>query len=672
MLFYEAKAEFKNGEWLEHNYELKDMRQSRTNAEKLGFSFEKYNEKVKNALYIFIADIDEKNIDFGICVNSKEDIKEIANSAIEFLGIESDEVSVEEITFSRFSTMLKHADRENFVNDDDEILKKLDLSKMDRYSNYMFGERLVENRSRKELEKVAEKYLMKNDIFAEMERIYLSKKDKFYGHPVHYIVQTDDHDTRLDIYKLLIETLANNNRIYSRRYCFIDVSPDDNFNEENIEAVYKSSKHGTVVVRFINDEAPEVGEATYDVGFVVRTCEIMKRYKNEVLTIFCLPRECTNIKNDIYKEIGYTSLVEIKEDYVYDDAAKDALKSLAKEYGVRCNKDLIGKIQEGHGYLMNDLRDIFDEWYDIKLKKDVFSEYKEFENAKKKILESEPKGSAYDRLQKMVGLKSVKEIIEKALNYYKAQKLFKDKGMTSDQPAMHMIFTGNPGSAKTTVARLFAEIMRDNNVLSKGHLVEVGRADLVGKYVGWTAKQVKAAFRKAEGGVLFIDEAYSLVDDRNGSFGDEAINTIVQEMENHREDMVVIFAGYPDKMDGFIKKNPGLNSRIAFHVPFADYNAEELCDIADLIAKDKGVEVTKEAREKLLEIFQNATCKNDFGNGRFVRNVIENSKMNLAQRLVSMNFDDVTVDDIKKLRPEDISSPDLTQISVKKSIGFCA
>ena len=119
---------------------------------------------------------------------------------------------------------------------------------------------------------------------------------------------------------------------------------------------------------------------------------------------------------------------------------------------------------------------------------------------------------------------------------------------------MHMVFTGNPGTAKTTVARLLAQIMQDNGLLSRGHLVEVGRSDLVGKYVGWTAKCVKEKFKEAKGGVLFIDEAYSLLDNRAGSYGDEAINTIVQEMENHREELVVIFAGYPEKWKNLFRK----------------------------------------------------------------------------------------------------------------------
>ena len=163
--------------------------------------------------------------------------------------------------------------------------------------------------------------------------------------------------------------------------------------------------------------------------------------------------------------------------------------------------------------------------------------------------------------------------------------MFADKNIGKQHFTRHMVFTGNPGTAKTTVARLFARIMKENNLLETGEFIEVGRADLVGKFVGWTASLIKKRFSEAKGGVLFIDEAYSLVDDRSGSFGDEAINTIVQEMENNRENVIVIFAGYPDRMKEFIDRNPGLSSRIAFHVSFPDYSTPELCDIANLAAK---------------------------------------------------------------------------------------
>ena len=234
----------------------------------------------------------------------------------------------------------------------------------------------------------------------------------------------------------------------------------------------------------------------------------------------------------------------------------------------------------------------------------------------------------------MIGLTEIKGIVDQIINANKVQKVRSLMGLDSYGASRHMIFTGNPGSAKTTVARLLAQILKKEEILESGNLVECGRADLIAKYVGWTAKTVRKKFREAQGGILFIDEAYSLVDDSN-SFGDEAINTIVQEMENHREDVIVIFAGYPEKMESFLQKNEGLRSRIAFHLNFPDYTENELLEILVLMAKEKGYSSLDDAtKEKCLDIFSSA-CKNEeFGNGRFARNLLEQAMLRQSDRII--------------------------------------
>ena len=281
-----------------------------------------------------------------------------------------------------------------------------------------------------------------------------------------------------------------------------------------------------------------------------------------------------------------------------------------------------------------------------------------------------PKGSGYDELMEMTGIDEAKQVIKMALDYHKAIRMFADKNISSQRFTKHMVFTGNPGTAKTTVARLFARIMKENNLLETGEFVEVGRADLVGKFVGWTARLIKKKFSEAKGGVLFIDEAYSLVDEHNGSFGDEAINTIVQEMENNRDNVIVIFAGYPDKMKEFIDRNPGLSSRIAFHVSFPDYSTPELCEIASLTAGKMDLTLSCDAKEKLEGIFDAARLTDNYGNGRYVRNIIEKARMKQMSRLVEIGYEAATQYDLTTISADDIDIPTMEK-TTSVSLGFC-
>ena len=278
-------------------------------------------------------------------------------------------------------------------------------------------------------------------------------------------------------------------------------------------------------------------------------------------------------------------------------------------------------------------------------------------------------GTAKKELDNMIGLASVKKIIHKAVAHYKLNKLCIDKGIAREKASLHMVFTGNPGTAKTTVARLFAEIMKDEEVLSTGTFVEVGRADLVGDHVGSTAPLVKKKFKEAQGGVLFIDEAYALCDCYENGYGDEAINTLVQEMENHRDDVIVIFAGYTEPMHQFLDRNPGMLSRIAFQVEFEDYTTDELCDITKLMVSEKQMTITDTAIDKLRKNFDIAREESDYGNGRFVRKTLEEAEMNLAERILQFKESEITTELITTIEECDI--PDLnTRNKITRQIGF--
>ena len=238
-----------------------------------------------------------------------------------------------------------------------------------------------------------------------------------------------------------------------------------------------------------------------------------------------------------------------------------------------------------------------------------------------------------------------------------------------------MLFTGNPGSAKTTCARLLARILKERDLLQTGEFVECGRSDLVGQYVGWTAKIVKDKFRKARGGVLFIDEAYALNSDDH--FGPEAINTIVQEMENHRDDVIVIFAGYPEPMEDFLKANEGLRSRIAFHLNFPDYNAEEMTDIFSIMLKEQGYTCSTDFLDKARNLFSEAVKHTEFGNGRFARNLLEQTIMKQSARLIHLSEGTDTPaqplhrKDLITLEADDLAVENVMNYRVEKpSIGF--
>ena len=272
-----------------------------------------------------------------------------------------------------------------------------------------------------------------------------------------------------------------------------------------------------------------------------------------------------------------------------------------------------------------------------------------------------------DELQALVGIKSAKDQVKKILAFAKMRKAMEEKGEQLEPITLNMEFVGNPGTAKTTVARIVAGVLKEIGIITSGEFIEVGRADLVAQYVGQTAPMVKSVFQRAKGGVLFIDEAYSLLDKGNGRFGDEALNMIVQEMENNRKDTIVIFAGYPDEMDEFFLRNPGLRSRVPFRVRFDDYTTDELSDICELEAGKRGFLIDVKAKEIIKEICESSTGNIENGNGRFCRNLVEKAVLNFALR--NYGGDEAAENIEYILKKEDFN--DITVFNRKKTaIGF--
>ena len=239
-------------------------------------------------------------------------------------------------------------------------------------------------------------------------------------------------------------------------------------------------------------------------------------------------------------------------------------------------------------------------------------------------------------LDEIVGLDDVKNYLLSLENLLKINQIRKQKGLKTNEISKHMIFTGNPGTGKTTIARLVSRMMKACGILKQGQLVEVTRADLVGKYVGHTAPLTMSVIQSALGGVLFIDEAYSLYRGKDDSFGLEAIDTLVKAMEDHRDDLIVILAGYTKEMKEFLEANSGLKSRFANIIEFSDYTGEELMLIAKSIAKGKDYVIAEDALRPLQDYFTLVQNKNDpnSGNGRLARNLVEDAILNQSKRLL--------------------------------------
>ena len=264
--------------------------------------------------------------------------------------------------------------------------------------------------------------------------------------------------------------------------------------------------------------------------------------------------------------------------------------------------------------------------------------------------------SVLTELNGLVGLDKVKEDINSLMNFIKISKLREKRGMKSPTISYHLVFTGNPGTGKTTVARMVAKLYYLMGILPEGQLVETDRSGLVAGYLGQTAIKTQKVIQEALGGVLFIDEAYALANDKEDSYGKEAIETILKAMEDHRDELVVIVAGYDDLMHKFIDSNPGLRSRFNKYFKFPDYNGEELLKILKRFCDSNGYRLSESAipvlTEKLNEMFE--TREEHFGNARTIRNLFEHAINNQANRLVL--DDNITDDELMELSPEDIQT----------------
>ena len=243
-------------------------------------------------------------------------------------------------------------------------------------------------------------------------------------------------------------------------------------------------------------------------------------------------------------------------------------------------------------------------------------------------------------LNQLIGLKSVKEKVQDLLAYQKVQKMRMNNNLYSQKNTLHLAFTGNPGTGKTTVARIVGRIYKKLGLLSQGHFIEVSRTDLIAGYQGQTALKVKSVIERAKGGVLFIDEAYSITEnEQSDSYGKECLTELTKALEDYREDLVVIVAGYTKPMYQFFESNPGLKSRFNTFIEFDDYDADELLEILLSICLSNDYILTEDLKKKVYFYFVEQLDKkaDDFANGRFVRNIYDDLVMNHARRTAKLN-----------------------------------
>lgn len=615
--------------------------------------------------------LNNKPIEYNVVLKNNDwSISEFASCIYEKLEGQLNVFSFKEITSSDYSEGIYKAEKKEFVYDYHTFIEsnKLGflLSRTARRGNYDEVVVDVEENDEKIISSAKDKIVSK-DFNEELVRISKSKVlKKQLPHPVQYVFEYNNSELANNASEDLIKILYNKNRLISTRYCKINPEVCVGSKKE-LEDIYIMNDGGCIVMNLgSRDEAPLfrlAGNINLE-----EVCEVVKKYNSKVLTIFVLDDVNSEYKRRFRELLENVGLVFFKDDTYFKDSALEIFKMLADKDKIELTKKIKNRLLNSEAiYTYDEVLDLYNMYKKEMISLKYFPEYIPFVQTKN-VQNEEEEIDSIKELDEMVGLVKAKSVIKNAINFFTLRKEYENRGIDLERPSMHMVFTGNPGTAKTTVARLLARILNEKEILSEGKLVELGRADLVGKYVGHTAPNVVNAFNRAEGSVLFIDEAYSLCDGDKNLFGAEAINTIVQEMENRRKDMLVVFAGYKKEMNMFLKSNPGLNSRIAFHVDFDDYNEQELYEIVKLFAKKKKVQLADGVEEKVVAIFKNAVKHKDFGNGRYARNLFENAMFNQATRLVKENLTELSDEELTTLIAEDFVEIKYEETS--KAIGF--
>lgn len=591
---------------------------------------EKYSNNSKHYLYSIESDILTILSITTHSFDKFESIETTLHSYLSQVPITYEELKINRITYKRFNNMIDNLS--GFMTPENQNTTYLiGDSELDQYiiytdmGKFAFNELDASNQLSNLSKELIPSYQQ------ELSRIHSSKSNSFIGHPVHYHIQCDLVEEAEKLAESLIIQLQNNNRLLCNRLVKINVNPRNRFSDNlTIELAQHMASGGSIFFDLSTDlDSNEIKNLVKQLSLL---CQSINRTQHEVLYFFY--SNVINSKSyELIQENLNINLLTLKPDNLTFEQSKDYLTSRFIEE--QLNTELIDKyILKSELYTLSQLDYIVAQSSHNKFVSLNFPSYTNLENNNNKV-NFVPTQNSIMELNQLIGLTTVKHRISEIVNAHSNLKNYSlDLNLTSF--SNHMVFMGNPGTAKTTVARIIGKIFKENQILSVGDFFEISRSDLIERYVGWTAQNIHDIFVKAKGSVLFIDEAYSLLDTGYTGYGDEAIATIIQEMENNRDDIVVIFAGYPEKMDSFINSNPGLRSRIQHYIHFDDYSVSELLKITNYMLGKHNFTITQDAKHLLTQHFINIKNNKNFGNAREVRNIIEQA---ITTQLSKLNLD---------------------------------
>jgi AAA+ superfamily predicted ATPase len=499
------------------------------------------------------------------------------------------------------------------------------------------------------------------DLNSEIKLIKKNKLKKYVAIPNGYIVNDDDNQLNK-----LIKTLYDNNIILSDQFV-LQTSSFQGIDNTYMKRFSAFRGQAFVIKNKILDKTESELLFKPDDSITTRSSvktmlDILMDTGIDMMPIFMVnSRKEGEIISECAEESGFVMINLLPAPINNMDKIINILNTFAMKDGFDKTFD---NIEEGE-YTLNDIKTIYLKWKRNQALQVLHPE----------LLQEKPKSNIislnkyYDDLNSMIGLAEIKKTISQIIAQFKIQSILSDRKVSKTIPCRHMIFYGNPGTAKTTVARLLGQILASEGILRRNKFSEVGRSALVAEYVGQTAVKTLTAIKRARGGILFIDEAYSLAETK-GYYGDECISTLVQQMDIIKDDTIIIFAGYPEKMEEFLDKNEGLRSRIGFHVKFNNYTKEELIEILKLMADKKHFTLTDDALESAELQIDRAINTKDFGNGRFVRNLLEQAMMKQAMRLVDKNssYRDLSTEELTTIKEEDIQEMNVLN---QRRLGFC-